>query len=565
MLQSVRPIASSLRSALALQCVAGRGVVVASMSSPVSRDDKRVDLSKEVALYPEAVAAVTASDASVLAWKGDLLALGVFEEAITPGKGGEKGTIKSPELAELDKSLGGLLTELVELNKFTGKAGSSAFARLGGSARVAGLVGMGKLEKAKPVAEWGPSAFQALGAAVATAAKAHHAKTAAVAVVDAASLPSDGMAEAAGKVAAGALTGAYEATRFANKPPDARLESLAVLGAGAGAEAAIKRAAALARGNILARYIVEAPPNICTPSHLARAAEAIAAAAPDVFSCRVLEQGDCEEMRMGCYLGVTACSAEPPKFIHMIYKPAGEVKRRVALVGKGLTFDSGGYNLKVGGMIEMMKFDCGGAAAVLGAAEALAGIRPRGVEVHIISAACENMIDGKGMRPGDILQAANGKTVEVNNTDAEGRLTLADALWYAQEKCGAEAVVDIATLTGACMVALGNQVAGFWTSSEEMATALTQASRCAGEKVWRMPLEESYWEQMKSPIADMKNTGGRTGGAITAALFLRQFVDTDKVEHAHVDIAGPAWDDKAGGATGMGATTLAEWAAAQGA
>jgi leucyl aminopeptidase len=167
------------------------------------------------------------------------------------------------------------------------------------------------------------------------------------------------------------------------------------------------------------------------------------------------------------------------------------------------------------------------------------------------------MIGSRGLRPGDILTASNGKTIEVNNTDAEGRLTLADALIYAQRTAGVTRVVDIATLTGACMVALGNGIAGMWTPHDTLAASLSDASAAAGEKLWRMPLEDAYWEQMSSPIADMKNTGMGKGGAITAALFLREFVEKG-TEWAHLDIAGPVWDDKAG-ATGFAAATLANW------
>ena len=268
---------------------------------------------------------------------------------------------------------------------------------------------------------------------------------------------------------------------------------------------------------------------------------------------------------MGCYLGVAECSALEPQFIHLTYRPAGEVKKRVALVGKGLTFDSGGYNLKVAGsMIEMMKFDMGGSAATLGAARIVGDLAPAGVECHFIVAACENMIDGKGLRPGDILTASNGMTVEVNNTDAEGRLTLCDALVYAQDQVGAEAIVDSATLTGACMVALGNGMAGLFSPSDAMAAGLREAAVQAGEKLWRLPLEDEYMEQLKSSVADMKNTGTRYGGSITAALYLKEFVDTKNVEWAHIDMAGPVWDDKQGGATGFGAATLAQWVQQQG-
>ncbi|URE35990.1 Leucine aminopeptidase 2 [Musa troglodytarum] len=195
--------------------------------------------------------------------------------------------------------------------------------------------------------------------------------------------------------------------------------------------------------------------------------------------------------------------------------------------------------------------------ATLGAAKALGEIKPPGVEVHFIVAACENMISGTGMRPGDIVTASNGKTIEVNNTDAEGRLTLADALIYACNQ-GIEKVVDLATLTGACVVALGPSIAGFFSPNDDLAKEIVAASEATGEKFWRMPLEDSYWESMKSGVADMVNTGGRQGGAITAALFLKQFVD-EKVQWLHIDMAGPVWNDKKRAATGFGVSTLIEW------
>jgi len=232
-----------------------------------------------------------------------------------------------------------------------------------------------------------------------------------------------------------------------------------------------------------------------------------------------------------------------------------------------LTFDSGGYNLKAGAgsMIEMMKFDMGGAAATLGAAAAVGQLKPKGVEVHFVIATCENMISGKpgSLHPGDIITAMDGTTIEVNNTDAEGRLTLADALLYCQEQ-GVTEVVDIATLTGACMVALGEGIAGMWSNCDDLAGRIDGSSKAAGEKLWRMPLEDSYFDGLKSDFADMKNTGPRFGGAITAALFLQKFVKKD-VKWAHLDIAGTVWSDKpkssnenATGGTGSMVKTITE-------
>ena len=232
-------------------------------------------------------------------------------------------------------------------------------------------------------------------------------------------------------------------------------------------------------------------------------------------------------------------------------------------MGKGLTFDSGGYNLKVGAaQIDMMKFDMGGSGAVLGAMRSIGEQRPAGVEVHAVVASCENMINGSAVHPGDIVKAANGTTIEINNTDAEGRLTLADALLYACE-LQPDAVIDLATLTGACVVALGDEMAGLWSNDDALAEALSSSADAAGEGRWRMPLRKSYKAGLKSLLADMKNTGPRAGGSITAALFLQDFV-AENTAWAHIDIAGTVWSDKGrgmnpAGATGYGVRTLVNW------
>lgn len=523
-----------------------------------------------MAIQPEKIVSVGVGSATASAWNGDLLVIGVFEDAFSTTD--DKASITNPELQALDSDLGGALSDIVSVFDFKGKAGSSQAVRAGKNARFVALVGLGpSAEKAAPSAEWGASVWQTFGGAIATAAKTNKAKTAAVTVIG--SLADDKKAAIAGGIANGIVNGAYESTRFKNKPTPSTLEAVELLLPSAGANdnavsTSVTHGVAMARGALLTRYLVEAPPNVCTPTHLADAAAEIAAGASDVMKLKVLEKEECEALGMGLYLGVAEASAEAPKFIHLTYTPpGGSAKRKIGIVGKGLTFDSGGYNLKAGAgsMIEMMKFDMGGAGATLGAARAIADIKPADVEIHFIIASCENMVDARGLRPGDILVASNGKTVEVNNTDAEGRLTLADALLYAQNQCNVDAVVDIATLTGACMIALGDQIGAVYSTTDEMANEVTTASKLAGEKLWRMPLEESYLEQLKSPVADYKNTGGRMGGSITAALFLKEFItDQEKTAWAHLDIAGPVWNDKTGGATGYGAQLLAQWAISQG-
>lgn len=395
------------------------------------------------------------------------------------------------------------------------------------------------------------------------------------------------------RVASGFMGGLYQDNRFRtgdNLVPLLKLTSLDLLleaeeGGDGADDKSITDALSRIQGVNLCKDLVNAPANVLTPQSLAGVAATVASEHKDVFACEVLEKAEIEALGMGAFLGVAQGSVPgegDPRFIHLTYTPpppsddAGAVasknkneNKRVALIGKGLTFDSGGYNLKAGAgsMIEMMKFDMGGSAAVLGAAKAIGLLQPQGVEVHFIVAACENMISDRAMRPGDILTASNGKTIEVINTDAEGRLTMADALVFADNLPGPklDAVVDVATLTGACMIALGDKYAGLWSSDETVAAALEEASRSSGDKVWRMPLASSeYKELTKSKIADLTNVGPRAGGAITAALFLQEFTTSP---WAHVDIAGPVWSDgKNGqtGATGFGVNLLVDFVTSMG-
>ncbi|MBD2744117.1 leucyl aminopeptidase [Coleofasciculus sp. FACHB-1120] len=485
---------------------------------------------------------IRAIDTPRLDWTGDALALGFFEDAVEV----------TDDLAVLDEKLSGTLNELIAETEFKGKEGSSAVTRVGAGSPVRKiiLVGLGKAEAFQP------DTLRRIGAAIARLAKKEKSKILGI------SLPVWNQAPdaTAGAIAEGILLALHKDNRFKSEPEDKEplLERVDLLGL-AGQEEAITRAQFLASGVILARELVAAPPNECTPITMAQTAQAIAS--NHNLQLEILEQEECEQLGMGAFLGVAKASDMPPKFIHLTYKPEGTPRRKLAIIGKGLTFDSGGLNIKgAGSGIETMKMDMGGAAATLGAANAIGQLKPD-VEVHFISAVTENMISGHAMHPGDILKASNGKTIEVNNTDAEGRLTLADALVFA-EKLGVDAIVDLATLTGACVIALGDDIAGLFTPDDTVAQELLQASEKAGEKLWRMPMEEKYFEGIKSPIADLKNTGPRPGGSITAALFLKQFIQ--ETPWAHLDIAGPVWADKENGvnnsgATGYGVRTLVNW------
>ncbi len=482
------------------------------------------------------------SEISLLQWSGDGLAIGFFEDQVE----------LTGDLETLNEKLAGTLQELIEEEAFKGKEGSVAVTRVGSHSPIRKLilVGLGKLNALKL------EGLRRGAAAIARAAKKAKCKALAVHLP----LWQGDASKTTQAIAEGIELALHQDLRFKSESeePNITVETVELLGL-AGNQAAVDLARKICSGVVLARELVAAPANVVTPITLAETATAIAQEYG--LNLEILEREDCEKRGMGAFLGVAKASDLPPKFIHLTYKPSGTPRRKLAIVGKGLTFDSGGLNIKVAGSsIEMMKTDMGGAGATLGAAKAIAQIKPD-VEVHFISAATENMISGHAMHPGDILTASNGKTIEINNTDAEGRLTLADALVFA-EKLGVDAIVDLATLTGACVIALGDDIAGLWSEDDTVANQLLSAAELAGEKLWRMPMEDKYFDGLKSGIADMKNTGPRPGGAITAALFLKQFVK--ETPWAHLDVAGPVWTDKENaynspGATGYGVRTLVNW------
>ncbi len=481
---------------------------------------------------------------SLLDWSGDGLGFGLFEEA----------TELTADLAQLNQRVAGNLADLIIELEFKGKEGSTGVLRVGsqGPVRKLLLIGLGKQ------GDFGADKLRRASATLARLARKEKLKTLALSLP----LPGGDQALAAQMMVEGVELGLYQDQRFKSEPEDKSQTPEAVVFLGLEPQAAaIAKGQAMAAGVNLARQLVAAPANVVNPVTLAQTAADIAAQGG--LSLEVLEQEECEKFGqgMGAFLGVARASDLPPKFIHLTYKPTGTPRRKLAIVGKGLTFDSGGLNLKVAGSgIETMKMDMGGAAAVLGAAQVIGQLQPD-VEVHFISAVTENMISGRALHPGDVLTAANGKTIEVGNTDAEGRLTLADALVFT-ESLKVDAIVDLATLTGACVVALGDEMAGLWSTSKTLQAELLEAAELAGEKLWPMPLEEKYLEGIKSPIADWKNVGPRGGGAITAALFLKQFVQ--ETPWAHLDVAGPVWADKENGCNGAGATgygvrTLVNW------
>ncbi len=302
------------------------------------------------------------------------------------------------------------------------------------------------------------------------------------------------------------------------------------------------RGQAVAAGVTYARDLANRPGNHCTPTYLGEQAKKLGKAYD--LKVDVLDRKDMERLGMGSLLAVAQGSEEPPRFIVARYQGAPKTDAPVVLVGKGITFDTGGISIKPAAEMDEMKFDMGGAASVLGTLRAIVELRPK-LNLVVLVPTCENMPDGRAVKPGDVVTSMSGQTIEILNTDAEGRLILCDALTYA-ERFKPKLVIDVATLTGACVVALGSINTGLFSADEELASGLLAASQKALDPAWRLPLDEEYFEGLKSNFADMGNVGGRAGGAITAAMFLQKF--TGKYRWAHLDIAGTAW--KSGGAKG---------------
>jgi leucyl aminopeptidase len=327
--------------------------------------------------------------------------------------------------------------------------------------------------------------------------------------------------------------------------------------------ASVARGTAIASAINHARDLINEPAAVITPAALATDAQAIAKKHKGSVSVTVLDAKKCADLGMGMFLAVGQGSDQEPRFIHMTYKPAKKAKKKVCFIGKGITFDSGGYSLKPSQAMEDMKVDMSGAAAVISAMDAIATLGSE-YEVHAVAACCENLVSGRAYKLGDVLTSMDGTTVEINNTDAEGRLTLGDAITYARTKIQPDELFDFATLTGACMVALGPYTAGVMSDNEPLVKSWMAVAERTGEDMWRLPLNNRLRDQLKSSIADMRNTGDRFGGAITAGLFLKTFAkDTPWV---HVDIAGPASvatarPSQPKGGTGFAVATIVEYAA----
>jgi len=354
----------------------------------------------------------------------------------------------------------------------------------------------------------------------------------------------------------GAILGDFEGDRYKTDPKknEKRVDSFAVSGA---SQAAVDRGRILGEAQNFTRGLANDPPNLLTPMRLADRARELAAEFG--LDCEILDQDRMRQLGMGALLGVAQGSAEPPALIVLRYQPAsgGAAKEHLGLVGKGVTFDTGGISIKPAQDMDQMRYDMAGGAAVLGAMRAIAQLKPA-IPVTGIIPTVENMPGSRAQRPGDIVTSLSGKTVEVLNTDAEGRLILIDALTYAQ-RLGCTHLVDAATLTGAVVVALGHFYAGAFTNNQPFLDKLLAAAKAEGEKMWQFPLDEDYKKALESEFADLHNIGGRPGGAITAAMFIGDFVGD--IPWVHLDIAGTAWLEEgkpfmAKGATGIGVRTF---------
>jgi leucyl aminopeptidase len=425
---------------------------------------------------------------------------------------------------------------------FEGKPGQSQVMPADDGGTVVAL-GFGEAEKVTP------EMFRRAGAALAKAAR----RATDVAVV----LGSTGVEPvvAARAMAEGIGLAAYSFTAYKSEAKASQIERVTVVGA---RQAALDRAAVVVEAVCFARDLVNEPAGAMTPSRLAE--RAVEMAERTGLGVRVLDQAQIRKERMGAFLGVAQGSEEPPRFIELTYEPAGRARGHVALVGKGITFDSGGLSIKTADGMTTMKTDMGGGAAVIAAMSTLQALRVR-TRVTAYVPATENMPSGRAIKPGDVLRARNGKTIEVLNTDAEGRLVLADALTMAVE-AGPDAIVDVATLTGAQVVALGKKVAALMGNHDGLVDQVRAAADRVGEPVWPLPLPDDYRAQIDSEIADMKNIGAAgQAGALIGGLFLKEFVGG--VPWAHLDIAGPARADcdedyLVRGGTGFGVRTLVE-------
>ncbi len=466
----------------------------------------------------------------------------------------EMGKLGS-EIAAADKALGGAISRLIKQGEIKGKLNEITVVHSLGKLPASRVVVVG-LGKQKELTQ-----DKVRGAVAETCRLLRQRGVDSIATVaQGAGIAGISPEKAAQAVTEGALLGVYSFRRHITKEAEhGEIKQLLIVSSDEAnipvLEKGCHKGRVLAEATNLARDMVNEPANYMTPTHMAEAAERLASTYG--LAIDVLERKQMEELGMGALLGVAQGSRQPPKFIVLRYKGSGSDETDMALIGKGITFDSGGISIKPSAAMDEMKGDMAGGAAVMAAISAIAQLKPK-INVMAIVPATENLPGGSALKPGDVLTTMSGKTIEVANTDAEGRLALADALGYAR-KAGVKSIVDVATLTGACIVALGKVCSGAFGNNQELIDKVIAAGDEAGERMWQMPMFDEYKEQIKSEVADIKNIGGRYAGAITAAQFLAEFAgDTPWV---HLDIAGKELSDKERGyrikgATGVSVRTL---------
>jgi len=466
----------------------------------------------------------------------DCLVLGVFEEAQLGAQGGS-----------VDAASGGRLRKLLARGDFAGRAGETLLV-----ADLPGITGMG------PAKQLQRRTWRKAWSAAASALVRTRITSCAVALdrPDGGELDDYYLGRAVAELTGAALYRIND-LKTARKPPAPALKKVLAgpVRRAAAAERGLAHGEAVANAQSVQRDLANLPGNICTPIYLAEEARALAKRHASLRT-RVLDEAAIRREKMGCLLAVAQGSHQPPRFIVLEYQGAKKLPPPIVLVGKGVTFDSGGISLKDPPGMDEMKFDMSGAASVIGALTLAAQLR---LPLHLVGliAAVENMPGGRAVKPGDIVTSASGQTVEILNTDAEGRLILSDALHYARRFHPA-AVVDIATLTGACVVALGHHHSGLMGNDPALVQELVEAGQRADDRCWQLPLTEEYAEQLKSNFADFANIGGRDGGAITAATFLGKF--TQGLKWAHLDIAGTAYQSGAAkGSTGRPSALIADF------
>jgi len=469
---------------------------------------------------------------SPLQQKGDCLVLGLF-----------KGEAPAATASEIDQHLGGRLDALIAAGDLATEAARTAWLYIEQAPFPRILcVGLG------PRDAYNAETFRKVARAVAGALGASPARIAVCTLPEPAGEPAPGFAIETLVLAVNSALYRFEVLKSKRKDPASLVQLRIHAGelSSAAARTTIGRAAAVARGMNLTRDLGNLPGNHCTPEDLAREAKKLARKYP-AMRAEVLREKDLKALKMGSFLSVCAGSHEEGRLIILHYRGAAEEVKPHVLIGKGITFDTGGISLKPGEAMDEMKYDMCGAASVLGTLLALAEVEAPLNVIGIIAAA-ENMPDGKATKPGDIVTSMSGQTIEILNTDAEGRLVLCDALTYA-ERFEPASVVDIATLTGACVIALGHHASGLLANDDELARRLLEAGQQSGDRCWQLPLWDDYNTQLDSNFADMQNIGGKAGGTITAACFLSRFAR--KFKWAHLDIAGTAWvSGKEKGATG---------------